>query len=773
MSVIMFSNAIAQLDKEKAISPRAELRLADLLYAEGLYYSATEYYKEVVTQKPNWRYARYWLAMSYSKSNDYENAEIWFDKFVNYKLQEKDKIKRIERENNTIYNKARYYYAQALKSNGKYEESIKQFKAFKASYVPDEKKKKDKDDQNWNARANIEIKGSELALSMADKVKKIKVKSLGDQLNTGYEEASPMPINDTVIYYSSLNEDNLIYIDKPKDIPPYRIYQSTKTNGEWQQGKMLPSYINDEKFATGNAAISEDGKRMYFCKCYNNEIDEIICAINFSENDGSRWSDPVMLNSEINDPNFTSTQPSVRAGGDNFDIVYFVSDREGGKGGMDIWYFIRTSKGDLKGPRLLSGTINTEFDELTPFYNNTDSTFYFSSNGHPGIGGFDIFASTEDDELQWLEPINMGAPINSSADDLYYIKEQGKTSGFLVSNRNGTSLIRKSYRGDDIYSFEDYKFGLEGLILKNGDAETGKILLDDAKVKLYTTDWQGKKVLVEEIDAKNGEYFFNLKPDKDYIVEVIKPGFSSVFEEISTKNLLEEDTLSRELSVTKTRVIATGSLFNDTDSLKTSKLEGALVTLFEKQADGSFKTITATKISDTNPNYYFNLDVLKDYEIKVTKDGYFANSFAVDLSNLKPEQDTIYTNAMISKIEVGKAYALENILYEFGKADLTPASKTIIEGLAKIMQENPLIIVELSAHTDAIGSDVSNLKLSQNRAQSCVDYLKSLNISDARLVAKGYGETMPVAPNQNEDGSDNEDGRAKNRRTEFKVLGGL
>ena len=100
-------------------------------------------------------------------------------------------------------------------------------------------------------------------------------------------------------------------------------------------------------------------------------------------------------------------------------------------------------------------------------------------------------------------------------------------------------------------------------------------------------------------------------------------------------------------------------------------------------------------------------------------------------------------------------------------------SKKIIEGLAKIMQENPLIIVELSSHTDAIGSDASNFKLSQERAQSCVNYLKSLNISAERLVAKGYGETIAIAPNQNEDGSDNEAGRAKNRRTEFKVLGGL
>jgi outer membrane protein OmpA-like peptidoglycan-associated protein len=94
----------------------------------------------------------------------------------------------------------------------------------------------------------------------------------------------------------------------------------------------------------------------------------------------------------------------------------------------------------------------------------------------------------------------------------------------------------------------------------------------------------------------------------------------------------------------------------------------------------------------------------------------------------------------------------------------------VLDELLTILEENPTIIIELGSHTDAIGSDESNLKLSQARAQSCVDYLVSKGVSKGRLTAKGYGESMPIAPNENEDGSDNEEGRQKNRRTEFKVL---
>lgn len=772
--LLLGESAFAQIDKEKGMKPQAELKIADLLYAQGLYYSATEYYKEVIREKPNNRYARYWLAMSYAKSNDYENAELWFDKFVNYKLEEKDKVKKIEKENKTEFSKARFYYGQALKNNGKYEEAISQFKGFKANYVPSNKKKQTKDEQNWLGKSDVEIKGAEMALEMANYTRKVKINPLGSKVNSGYEETSPMPVGDSLLYYSSFNRSDLIRINKVKDIPAYRIYQSNKVDGEWQEGKMLPTYINDAKYSTGNAAISEDGNRMYFCKCYNNEIDEIICAINFSQKNDNKWSEPVQLNSSINDPRYTSTQPSVRTSGDDMDIVYFVSDREGGVGGMDIWYFIRTANGDFKGPRLLKGPINTEFDELTPYYSNYDSTFYFSSNGHPSIGGFDVFKSTENDELQWIEPVNVGKPINSPADDLYYINEAGKTSGFLVSNRNGTTLIKDRYRGDDIFYFEDFRYGLGGMIVKEGTEETGKTLIEEAKVKLYAIDLEGKKVLVDEVDVKNGEYFFNLKPDMDYTVEVIKPGFSSIFEEITTKNLADEDTLMRELSVTKTRVAAYGSLYNADDSLKTTKLDNALVTLVERLANGTLKNVAAVKISETHPFYNFELDVLKKYEVKIAKDGYFAKTVPLDLAGLKQDQDTLFTNISIAKIEVGKPYAIDNVLYEFGKAELTASSKKLMEDVAKLMQENPVIIVEISAHTDAIGSDAANLKLSQERAQNCVDYLiKTLKISPERLVAKGYGETTPIAPNEKEDGSDNPDGRSKNRRTEFMVLGGL
>lgn len=768
LSFTASSNLFAQIDKEKAIRPKQELKIADLLYAQGHYYSAIEYYKEYIRQKPENRYAKYWLAKSYLEAGDYKNAKQWFANFDNHSHGPKEKTKRIEKENRDIYGLSKLYYGIALKHNEDYEDAIKQLKAFKASYNPEESKKKKKkgEEEDWIARANVEIQGAELGAEKRA-ARKVKVKPLGNNVNSAYTEAAPFPVNDSVLYYTSLNKNELVFTNRVKDIPYHNLYESKKVDGEWQKGKKLTGVFEDKKFGVGTVAISEDGNRMYFSRCFNNEIDEVICNLFFTEKGKTgKWGEAVKLNSEINSPKYTSTHPTVRTTGENMDIVYYVSDREGGAGGMDIWYFIRTAKGDYKGPRNVKG-INTKFDELSPFYDNLDEVLYFSSNGHPSLGGFDIFKSAEDEELGWTKPENVGKPINSQADDLFYKREFGKTSGFLVSNREGTTLVNNRYPGDDIFFFEDFKYGLEGFILK--EEKDGEVPLDEATVRLYVVDETGNEVLLEELEKVSDNYFFNLRPDFDYKVEVVKPGFASKYEFISTKDIPYEDTLFQNLAVAKTTLTVSGFLFDDKDTLKQNKLSDATLTLTELLPNGTERVVTAQRLVGNNFNYSFVLDAGKNYSVSAVKDGYFKKKVSVS----SKDGNDVKTDLLLSKIEKDKSYELENILYDFGKANLREESKRVLDGLLEILRENPTLIVELSAHTDNIGSDEGNLKLSQARAQSCVDYLVSKGIPKTRLVAKGYGKSVPIAPNENEDGSDNPEGRQKNRRTEFKIIGGF
>ncbi|MEJ6694946.1 MAG: OmpA family protein [Chitinophagales bacterium] len=760
-SIVLITTSIyAQIDKEKAIKSRYELKVADLLYAQSHYYSAIEYYKEVIRVKPENRYAKFWLAMATLKANDYKNAVKYFASFEEHPVDAKTNSKRIEKENRGMYGLFDFYYGVSLKQIGEFEEGKKRLNAFKGELsMPDK--------AMWMEIVDNEIAGADWAISHTES-KKVKVKSLGDGVNSGYEDAAPMPINDSTIYYTSLQEDDLVFVKNRKDIPHYKLYQSNKVDGIWESGKRLPEMFQDEKFGTGNSAISEDGNRIYFCKCFNNEIDEIICNLYLSERNNEKWQEPAALNKSINSTKYTSTQPTVRASGDGMEIVYFVSDREGGTGGMDIWYFIRTASGDFKGPRLLAGSINTKQDEMTPYYDNKENLFYFSSNGHPSIGGFDVFVSYEKDDLSWTKPENAGLPINSTADDLYYVKELGKTSGFLVSNREGTSKIKKRYTGDDIFYFEDFKFGLEGFVFK--EEEDGDVPIQGANIRLYMTNQAGNEVMVEELLDVKEDYFFNLKPDKEYKVEVSKPGFTSSFEYVSTLDIPYEDTLNQNLNINRYIIEAKGSIYDDKDSLRTEKLDDAVIILKLLLADGEKQTLSTKRMPVGRTDYSFTLDLDKDYVIEIVKDGYFKNKVMVLTSDIPMDLELLDVSAALTAIEVGKTYELDNVFYDFGKSSLRNESKKILDALIIILQENPEIVIELGAHTDAIGSSDANYKLSQARAQSCVDYMISKGVSKDRLYAKGYGENSPIAPNENEDGSDNEAGRQKNRRTEFKVI---
>jgi outer membrane protein OmpA-like peptidoglycan-associated protein len=767
---ISFQHISAQIDKEKAIRPKQELKIADLLYAQGHFYSAIEYYKEYLRQKPEDRYAKYWLAMSYLNAHDYANAKQMFRSFHSHTPGPKEKTKRIEKENREMYGLSKFYYGVALKHNEDYEDALKQLRSFKgasARGAEEAKKKKKGESTDWMARADVEIKGAEMALE-GRAPRKVRVHPFSSKINTAYTEAGPMPVNDTLMYYTSMNTNDLVFVKRLRDIPHHDLYEAVKVDGEWQKGKKMPEIFNDPKFGTGTAAISEDGNRMYFSRCHYNDIDEVICNLFISVKDKSgKWGPAEKLNNQINSPKYTSTHPAVRTTGDNMDIVYFVSDREGGAGGMDIWYFMRTAKGDYKGPRNLKG-VNTKFDEMTPFYDNDEQALYFSSNGYPSYGGFDIFFTKENDDLQWSAPVNAGRPINSPADDLFYTRTPGSTGGFLVSNREGTTLINKMYPGDDIFVFQDFVYGLEGFVFR--EEKGGDVPLDGAIVRLFEVDEDGNEQLLSELEDVTQQYFFTLKPDRDYKVELTKPGYSTRYEVVSTRDLPYEDTIVKNLSVNRTVLQSSGAVFAETDTLKKSKLTDVVVTLIEILPGGVERTLSAQKLTDKSPNYKFDLTTGKDYLITATKDGFFKSKVSVSTKNLSDDPNR---DIFLAKIEKDKSYELENILYDFGKATLREESKRVLDGLLEIMQENPTIIIELSAHTDNIGSDEANLKLSQARAQSCVDYLVSRGISKDRLIAKGYGKTKPIAPNQNEDGSDNPEGRQKNRRTEFKVIGGF
>jgi len=773
--------------------PRTELKIADKFFAESYFYTAAEHYRDVVRQDSTNRQGIYGLAVSLLMARDYTNSEVFFRLFFDQKPGEKANNKKWNDEDRILFNKAEYYFGDVLHRNGKYDEAEKHLNKFAQSYVA-----KDSTD-NLRKLALLQVAGCEFAKNGTKA--KIKFYNAGPGVNKAYNQGAPFAVNENEIYYSGLknSKDTLIFVDGPKPQPIYVLKHSVKEGNSWSEGQIVANKdINTEGYNVGNGTFNKTMSRFYFTKCTDVDDNRSLCNIFVADYSNGQFNNVTRLPETVNaKEKYTSTQPAVRTADDGTEMVYFVSDKPGGSGGLDIWYTSRLENGDFKPAIHVNGGINTAGDEVTPYWDDSTRTLYFSSNGLPGYGGFDIFRSTEKDDLSWSTPENLGKPINTGSDDLYYSRGLDQTNGFFVSNREGgVPLNGIKTASDDIYYWTNFRFAVEGKAMKEDGAT-----LSDATFKLYRKMPDGTKVLVSVQDGPmgsahtpggsssgnggnnggngggnggnnatastgggNGSYFFKMDPESDYVVEVDRPGMQPKMEEVTTRGLPDEDTIKENIFTRRAMYTVKGVVIEEG---KTDQLSDVAIQLIEVSDNGLQQTANATK---SNPAYMLDVDMEKNYKLVLRKEGYFTKTIDLSTKGLGAI-DTIHKDLSIAKLELNKTYALQNVLYEFGKSTLTENSKAVLDNLYQILVENPSFIIELSSHTDGIGSDEGNMKLSQARAESCVAYLISKGIAKDRMVAKGYGKTRPKVPNTTEDGKDDPAGRAINRRTEFQIIG--
>ena len=184
------------------------------------------------------------------------------------------------------------------------------------------------------------------------------------------------------------------------------------------QNVMVDGLITDPSRSIGSVAISDDGSVMVFSECLSEVRDNTSqCHLRLATRDDSTWVTKPAFSEAVNHENFTSTHPTIRQE-DNYYVVYFASNKDLGKGGLDLYECILTDKGGVKGPNALH-SVNTAMDDISPFYDQFTKSLYFSSNGYSGFGGFDIFYTSQDSLSQWRTPQNMMRPLNSYADDVF------------------------------------------------------------------------------------------------------------------------------------------------------------------------------------------------------------------------------------------------------------------------------------------------------------------------------------------------------------------
>jgi len=483
--------------------------------------------------------------------------------------------------------------------------------------------------------------------------------NLGEAINSPLPEYFPsISVDGNTFLYTRRLDSKMTYTGFNEDF-----FVSHKAGGEWTKSvnvKPINSLSNE-----GAPSLSANGRFLIFTSCkdpaegYGRERKGYgSCDLFYTFNVGDNWTKPRNLGQTIN-TKYWETQPSFSADGKTLYFIRGIGRPPNRQ--QDIWTAELTEQGTWTKPKRLSGIINTKGVEESVYIHPDGQTLYFSSNGHPGMGGLDIFMSKKDEKGKWTTPVNLGYPINTFNDENSLLVDADGKLAYFASDREG------GYGGLDLYQFELPQYAqpqrVNYLAGKVYDAQTKKPL--GAKFQLI--DLSTGKVAVESYaDERTGKYLVSLP-------------------------------------------------------------------------------------------------INKDYALNVSQDGYLFHSenFTLTAGTAK---DPFKKNVEMHQIKEGERVVLKNVFFETNKFDLKPKSKVELNKLVDFLTKNPTVTIELSGHTDNVGNSKANQILSDNRAKAVYNYLIEKGITTERLSTKGYGDTQPIASN------DTEEGRAENRRTEFKVL---
>ena len=430
--------------RNKANDPVAQLpyykklRWADNLFKAGSYFNAIEYYQQLKQEQERNPYLAYQLAEAYWMTRDYVPAAHYYGEA--FALAPK------------LYPEATFKQAMMLKMQGEYDAAIAMFNKFISDNPKTFKKLK--------LRAKREIDGATMAMNSLKDPIPVTIINAGPNVNSAYTELSPYPLGDTSLLFSTMRQNQVVEVSKAnrEDYMSRMMISKKQENvpvaDSFQWALRFNETFTDPRAHVGNGVFSPGGDRFYFTKCAEEDSMKVNCRIFVSRFEGSGWTAPEMLGGGINEGG-SNTQPFMAMVGKK-EVLFFSSNRKlQSRGGYDIWYSIYDSRnGTYRRPQNAGKQINTEQDEITPYYDSRLNKLYFASNGWVTMGGFDIF-SADGGPSRYTNLVNLGYPINTSADELYYIKDPvGKPDAYVVSNRIGSIALKNPTCCDDIWRIQ-------------------------------------------------------------------------------------------------------------------------------------------------------------------------------------------------------------------------------------------------------------------------------------------------------------------------------
>jgi peptidoglycan-associated lipoprotein len=487
---------------------QAQLKKVERAYESfqaGEYYKAIDHFKVAYSKtskkdKENRAELVFMIGECYRLINDPKNAETWYKQAIRSSNSKPE---------------AQFWLAESLKKSGKYQNAIDEFKKYKQIAQTD-------------ARADQEIRACELALEWQRDPELYKVEEIRD-LNSRESDFSPAYGRDDfgVVLFTSSRDDALGNKTHGATGQGFTDIFESRLDKKSKWSIPVPVDVINSEAEEGTPFITSDFKELYFTRCEAGKREQKGCMIMLSKRTGDKWGEP--KNIGILPDSLVAAHPALSPDGTT---LYFVSDIPGGSGGKDIWMVSRASTGDAwSNPRNLGPDINTPGNEVFPYVRN-DGTLYFSSDGHIGMGGLDIFKAVPQPDGSWIVT-NMKPPINSFSDDFGIVFEGNAERGIFSSARKGRG-------NDDLYSFElpPLLFSVTGLVK---DEKSGAPIAAST-IQLIASD--GSNLQAET--GNSGDFRFELKPDVDYIFLASKRGYLNGKERETTKGQEK----SREFMVT-------------------------------------------------------------------------------------------------------------------------------------------------------------------------------------------------------------------------------
>ncbi|MFN0048221.1 MAG: OmpA family protein [Cytophagales bacterium] len=601
------------------------------------------------------------------------------------------------------------------------------------------------------------IRYSLTAKELVDVPVDIVIENLGKKVNSEYADYVPIVTADDqeIVFTSRRPTSTGGNKDENNEFFEDIFYSERDTNGVWQHSRHISGDLNSHSH-DAVAGLSADGQTLLV---YQNDEFGLGGDLYMSTLRDSIWSKPIKLSDEISRKETWEPSATLTA---NEDAIYFSSDRPGGFGGLDLYISKRLPNGKYGEAKNLGSDINTKENEDAPFISADGNTLYFSSKGHKNMGGYDVFKADRKTESEWNKPENMGYPINTPDDDIFFTINAEGTHGYY------SSLGADSHGEKDIYMIK-FKPKPKNLAVLKGKVTN---IQNNAPVaaQIFVTKSASIKL--------NGLYNSNAASGK-YLI-ILQPGFSyqiifkaeTYHDDTLLINAQEIDGFNEVIKNVKLRKIN----LQLPDSLRNSFKEQLVIgkkepLILPVQQEVIAANIPKLILIDTNGTHQElarkQPSKIDDQNKKSTAN---ASPLAVDMSvneaNKAPSKHNFHKDC-----EIDFTNQVNVLSFNFGykMKDLKAQQYKVLDSII-VPQKKKVVGIKINAHTDNIGSVKYNMVLSQMRSKSIVNHLRKKGINTSRIVACFYGETRPLVSNFNADGTDNADARYKNRRAEIEFF---